>query len=151
MTKAEKFMAAGRYFDAENAFTTSMTLKPADPMAQIGRINAQIGAGLYMTGSRNLRDLFSAHPELIAARYGGNLLPHGKRLLAIEDDLQDLLANNPQSDLPLVVAYLAYQRGNLDQARHALDVLATRRPSDPLIPLLKRIWVQGPAKQEAAK
>lgn len=149
MNKAERFMGEGRYFDAENAFNTAMNLKPADPMAQVGRVNAQIGAGLYMTSSRNLRDLFAVHPELIAARYGENLLPHGKRLLAIEDDLQDLLANNPQSDLPLVVAYLAYQRGNPDHARHALDVLATRRPGDALIPLLKRIWITGPTKQKA--
>ncbi|QNN24779.1 hypothetical protein HED60_21710 [Planctomycetales bacterium ZRK34] len=144
MRRAEQFMAKERYFDAENAFATSLALTPGDPMALVGRVNAQIGAGLYMTSSRNLRDLFSTHPELIAARYGEKLLPHGKRLLAIEDDLHDLLADNPQTDLPLVVAYLAYQQGKSSQVSHALNVLGTRRPNDPLIPLLKRIWVDQP-------
>jgi len=146
MVQAENLMKQGKFFDAEEAYNAADTLRPEDPMAMVGRINAQLGAGLYMSSSRNLRRLFNDHPELIAASYDPALLPTGDRLIRIEDDLNDMLESNPDSDVPMLIAYLAYQREKPERVRHALNVLSTRRPSDPLVPLLKRIWLNKPSR-----
>ncbi|MBI1369575.1 MAG: hypothetical protein GC162_13085 [Planctomycetes bacterium] len=146
MMRGQKLMTEGKFFDAEDAFAAGVTLRPKDPMAQIGQLHAQLGAGLYQTASGTLRRILLAHPELIATRYQPPVLPSDDRLNHIEDDLQDLLQNNPRADAPLLLAYLAYQRGFIDTASHALDVMASRNPRDELLPLLRRIWLSAPHK-----
>ena len=50
MRAGEDLLSAGRYFDAEERFTSALSIRSGDVPAQLGRLHAQIGAGLVMSG-----------------------------------------------------------------------------------------------------
>ena len=87
LATAELLLNDRRYFDAEHRFTRALAVRPNNGMAQIGRIHAQMGATMAWSASNNLRTLLRDQPELIAERYGPNLLPDPVHL----KDLTDVL------------------------------------------------------------
>jgi len=142
MRQAEQQMAEGRYFDADRSYGRALMLRPDSPLAVVGKVHAQIGAGLYLTAGQTLRSLLSAHPELIAARYGQPLLPEEDRLERVRVQLQAMLKRQPDDlQAPLLLAYLAYQRGDQAAVREHLQLLEARKPDDSIVPLLRRIWL----------
>jgi tetratricopeptide (TPR) repeat protein len=142
MRQAEREMAEGRYFDADRSYGRVLLLRPDSPLAVVGKVHAQIGAGLYLTAGRTLRSLLSAHPELIAARYDQPLLPDEDRLQRVREQLQAMLKRQPDDvQAPLLLAYLAYQRGDQAAVREHLQLLEARQPDDSIVPLLRRIWL----------
>ena len=71
----------GRFFDAEERFTAALSVRQGDPMAAVGRIHSQLGAGMFLSAAINLRGLLVAHPELAGVKYVPALLP-GKEAMA---------------------------------------------------------------------
>ncbi len=150
MGDAEKSMAAGKYFDAEDSYLRAMNLQPNHPLAQIGRVHAQLGAGLYVSAGFNLRQILLNNPQIIAARFTGTVLPQISRMVRIDEDLANLQKRNPNEDVALVQAYLAYQRHQTDRVETALDIMVSRNPNDPLVAVVRRIWVGRAAKPTPA-
>ena len=113
MASGQTWLAKGRYFDAEDRFTRAIAALPGDPMARAGRINAQLGAGLFLSAAANLRTLLADHPELVGTRYADNLMPSADRVGKITAQLRQEL-NAPgsalQRDAAFLMAYLGYQR-----------------------------------------
>ncbi|MHB1156634.1 MAG: tetratricopeptide repeat protein [Phycisphaerales bacterium] len=146
MTEAERYMRDERYFDAHTAYSRAVSLQPDKPLAYVGRVNADLGAGLFLSAGHQLRALFNAHPELIAARYAQPLLPPDKRLADLTDKLNAYLkADTRGSDGPLLLAYIAYQQQNSRDMTAAFDIWLARDSHDSLLPLLKRIWLPQPS------
>lgn len=134
MRTGERLIAAERYFDAEERFARALSIRPGDPTAQVGRAHAQLGAGLLLSASVNLRSLFFLNPEILGARYAGRLLPSPDRIdqlieilkeragvvrvpgRAAEDDATRVAAG-------FTLAYLGYQNGRADITRQGLDVM----------------------------
>lgn len=143
LAKAERLMSHKRYFDADAAYANTLVHKPGHPLAVAGRVNAQLGAGLYISAATTLRGLLNAHPELIATRYKEPLLPPAARLAKSRQDLERQLTATPRAGEPaLMLAYIAYQQGNRDACDRALEELDKRAPKDNLVPLLRRLWVR---------
>lgn len=71
----ERLIGSERYFDAEERFTRALAIRPGDITAQIGRIHAQIGAGMVLSGSVNLQQILTDFPQLAGTRYSSKLLP----------------------------------------------------------------------------
>lgn len=113
MTAGQTWLSKGRYFDAEDRFTRAIAAAPGDPMARAGRVNAQLGAGLFLSAAANLRTLLTDHPELVATRYAENLMPSADRSGKVAVQLRQEL-NAPSSalqrDAAFLMAYLGYQR-----------------------------------------
>jgi hypothetical protein len=40
-----------------------------------------------------------------------------------------------------LLAYLGYQTGSREVTKYGLDVAQTRTPLDPLLPLLRKVWL----------
>jgi hypothetical protein len=142
MQRAEAAMADGKFFTAEDHYSEAESISARHPLALIGRVNAEIGAGLYASAASNLRTIFTFNPQLIALRYGPKLLPGDQRLVRIDEDLQSLLTRDTTTNPPLLIAYLAYQRDDKAHITEALRVMGSRDPDDPLLPLLNRIWAR---------
>ena len=106
----------GRYFDAEERFSAAIQLAPGDPMAAVGRLHSQIGAGMSLSAGTNLRRLFTAYPEMMAARLDRELVPRGDRLDQIRSLLRKRMnqANIMNDDAASLLAYLGVQTGNAD-------------------------------------
>jgi len=148
MRTGEAMLAKSQWFDAEERFSAALRLSPGDPMAAVGRLHAQLGAGLYLSAGVNFDRLFRANPELMAAKYDQKLLPRHGRLKRIDARLRLNTRNN--SDLAvssaLLMAYLGYQfddRPTIEDAFAALDRIHAERGEEPdiLETTLREVWL----------
>lgn len=154
MRAGQSLLARDRWFDAEERFSSALRTKQGDTMAQVGRVNAQMGAGLFLSASVNLQELMRSHPELMPVRYDASLLPTGKRL----EQVRALLRDEMNRDTPagrnaaLIAAYLGFQAGDAQQAKSAFEALdridaALASPRDPLVDALRAVWTREAARQ----
>jgi hypothetical protein len=141
LQQAEKALVEGRYFDAEGRYRQVLIADPQRPLARVGLVHAQLGAGLIRSAALNLRTVLTEHPELIAARYEARLLPAGERLAWVRGQLEQMLRLTTRPEPALLLAYLGYQTQAGDLTAYGLDLAAARSPQDPLIPLLRRLWL----------
>ena len=144
MRRGEKELMAGQYFAAESQYRSAVRINPRNPLARVGLVHAQMGAGLIRSAANNLRTLFETNPELIAARYNPQLLPSPQRLQWVQSEL-DAMINTKEAgaDPGLMMAYFGYQVGSKQLVRYGLNVMAMQAPNDPLRPVLQRIWIEN--------
>ena len=158
----ERLLARARYFDAEERFVHALTLRRGDVTAQIGRVHAQLGAGLYMSAAINLRTLLVENPEVAAAKFAGDLLPEPERLAAVRADLETLIEEQPGTRMGLAAAlllgFIGYQSDDLpliekafaiidgDEARALEDTTDAR-----LAGLLRRLWLAANESDEGSE
>jgi hypothetical protein len=155
MAAGQRLIRDGRYFDAEERFTHALSIKPYDIPSQLGRLHAQIGAGMVLSASVNLQSIFSQHPELIGSRYTGKLLPGEQRIIMLVDRLKErsgillpeLSTRITESDrvrvsAAMLLAYIGYQIEDQDAVTSGLSIVkeygsdADRRFAS----LLGQIW-----------
>ena len=141
-----------KYFDAETQFRRALQASPGQPLASVGLIHAQLGAGLLRSAGMNLRELLEKHPELISARYDARLLPDRERLEAVRKDLEAMARGSAQSDAGLLLAYLGHQLSQSELVQYGLDLEQVSNVRDPLVLLLRRAWLRpaGAAAQLGA-
>jgi hypothetical protein len=146
LRQAEASLAAGHYFDAVNQYRYAQTLGPKRPLTQVGMIHALMGAGMIHSAAGGLRDLFDAHPELIAAHYQANLLPAGERLQWLRKEAEKAIMESTSNPEPaLILAYIGHQTRSRELTQYGLDLAQSRAPTDPLLDLLRRVWLANPA------
>ena len=149
--QGERQLAEGKFLNAERTYR-QIRLEAADnPLGQAGLIHAQLGGGMVRSAAFNLRSLFETHPELIATRYGENLLPPAERLEWLQKELQRMIDSETSSNDPgLMLAYLGHQVESRQLVRYGLAIAEEASPLDPLLPVLRRIWLdQKPAADTA--
>lgn len=148
----ERLMSGGRYFDAEERFTRALASRPNDVDASIGRIHAQIGAGMYLSAASNLRLLLTTTPEIAGVRYGDALLPAPERMTRVLQQLRRSMGQmedgenvrlGPES--ALLLAYLGHQRQDSEDVQRGLAVLRDRAApgaafDSRLVELLEALW-----------
>lgn len=129
MAAGQELLTSGKYFDAEDRFIRALAASPGDPLAQVGRAHAELGAGLYVSAAANLRSLFANHPEMIGATYGSNLVPTGERADKIAEQLRlDMSREVPSlgRDAAMLLAYLGHIRSDAIITREGLAEMAKR-------------------------
>ncbi|GJM19670.1 MAG: hypothetical protein DHS20C14_18830 [Phycisphaeraceae bacterium] len=163
--EGERLLAEGKYFDAEERFTRALSARPGDVTSQIGRVHAQIGAGMFLSASLNLRTVFIGSPGAVGTRYAESLLPGPERLGTLMTVLRENigLAERPggrlaldpavQRDSALLLAYLGYQTGDDEALTQGLADFKRRvapsqdRPGASvdwrMAALLEGVWVRG--------
>lgn len=151
MSRAERHMGESHYLDAAKIYEQALVLRAGYPPARVGRAHAYLGAGLFASAARVLRETLHDHPELIAARYEAPLLPDEKRREALRRKLhRRAQAFEQDAAAPLLLAYLAYQRDDEQALNKHLSHLNQRDGGDNLTSLLRRIWgdAGSPVKNE---
>lgn len=141
--KAEQQMAKGKYFDAEESYRNVLVLDSDQPLAQIGMVNAMMGAGLMRSAAKQLRETLLDHPELITVRYKPTLLPAPKRLVEIEAALRNTMSGDGEraARASLLLAYIGYQTRNAKLTEYGLLIGQTRDARDPIWEVLQRVWL----------
>lgn len=147
VNRAKDMLSEGRFFEAEQRFTMALAARPGDAIASIGRVHAQIGAGLDLSAAVNLRSFFVEHPEFVGARYEPALLPSEDRLEIASRRLTEQVsgegATRGRRESALLLAYVSFLRGDRISTILGLERLgegeAGRR--DPLTPLLRAVWL----------
>jgi hypothetical protein len=156
MRTGERLIAAERYFDAEERFARALSMRPGDPTAQVGRAHAQLGAGLLLSASVNLRSLFVVHPELLGARYAGRLLPAPERIDTLIERLRFRSGVAPIEGVPLeaggariaaavLLAYLGHQNNRPEVIREGIGVMEEigAEEDQRLANILRQVWLVG--------
>lgn len=149
MRRGEVALAEGRYFDAEEAFSTCLSLRPGDVAASIGRVHAQIGAGMFLSAALNLRMTLGEHPEIIGTWYGEKLLPQSARSDAVIAELRSNVASGDRLgfESAALLAYLSYQRGDKAGTVEGLDAVERlaaqygRQIDSRFVELVRRVWL----------
>jgi len=165
MRAGERLIASERYFDAEERFARALAINPGDPSAQIGRIHAQLGAGLVLSASVNLRTLMMSNPELIGVRYAGTLLPAPERIDLLIDMLRQRagLLKEPgdgeedvsvRRSAAMLLAYLGYQNQRPEIVREGLDAYESFGAEDDrrFANIVRQVWLEADtsgAREEA--
>lgn len=143
ISSAEQRLHDGDYFSAERRFERALRYVPGHPMATAGIAHAQIGAGLYLSASLSLRNLFANHPEMIDVTYGENALPPRQRLNDVVSVLKKY-ANDPVNDpagYGFLLAYLGRQLGDKALIELGLKTFAEADPAGALPTLLRSVWL----------
>ncbi|MFN0011698.1 MAG: hypothetical protein ACKVS8_08665 [Phycisphaerales bacterium] len=148
MAEGQRLLGVQRYFDAEASFTVAAAARRNDPMALVGRAHAQLGAGLFLSAAANLREVLTAHPELLSVRYGPLLLPPPDRAQTLAEHLRADLTGEAGAlgrDGALLLTYLGRQFSNANWLSTGLSEARARlRPDDAegevFITLLERVW-----------
>ncbi len=143
LREAEILMASERFYDAESRYRAALSISPNHPLAQAGLVHAQMGAGMVRSAAFSLRKLFEEHPELIATKYDAKLLPAHSRLKSIRRDLEAAAKGGLWVEPALMLAYLGYQTENPRLTEYGLNLAQVRAPKDPLVVVLRRIWLEG--------
>ncbi len=152
---AERLLAEGEWFRAEERFSAAINLVPGDPVAALGRMHAQLAAGMYLSAGTNLRSLYEAYPEMMTARLDAKYLPSGDRLTVIREQLRFRIERPTILSAPAaaLLAYLGVQTGNADDVEHGLsefrrmtDDPETGEP-DPFALVLQAAWSAASKEQ----
>jgi tetratricopeptide (TPR) repeat protein len=145
MRRAQALLNEGRYFDAESYFTTALAARPSHPLAKIGKLNSQIGAGLFLSAGATLRGLVVTHPEVFAVRYDERVLPSRERLDEIIEMLQERLVKRPSftATTALLLSYLGHAVNDPELVESGLEQLEAIDDPDNLVPLLRALWQGG--------
>ncbi len=148
MRAGELGLRDGRWMDAEERFSTALNLRPGDALAALGRVQAQIGAGLLRSAASNLRDLMRAYPELASVRLDAGLLPPAPRLARITVQLEYQRSRRrvgwiDAAFLSAYVARLLNDRIALVQAFEDLERAERENgvSHDPVYRFLERVWM----------
>jgi hypothetical protein len=147
--RAKTMMEQGRFFEAEQRFTMALAARPNDPLASIGRVHAQIGAGLDLSASANLRAFLVEHPEFVGARYEPGLLPSQERLRVasrrLTEQVTDEEARRASRESALLLAYVSFHLDDRVSTILGLERLGEGESGrrDPLTPLLRAVWLDG--------
>lgn len=159
MVQGQQALALGKYFEAEERFSRAAMIRPGEPSALVGRMHAQLGAGMYLSAAVNLRQLLTQSPELAGVRYEAATLPATERLTALRTVLMDRLEDRPDADpvaksmtpreVGLLVAYLGYQTGDEAAAQRGLAAVeADAQAAEPadeeaarLAAVLRAVWL----------
>lgn len=150
MSQGQRSLAEGNYFDAEARFALALSIRPGDPTAAIARVHAQIGAGLSLSASANLRETFTQNPTMTTARYAPGLIPPDARL---RDSAERLRALSDGSGLrarqsALVLAYVGYHLRDDALVKQGLDRLELES-EDRLAALLRLVWLDRTPLEQA--
>lgn len=152
----ERLIADSRYFDAEERFTHALSIKPRDVTAQLGRLHAQIGAGMLLSASVNLQSLFSDHPELITTKYAEGALLRDSRVKILKSILSEragivepeirtspLEGDRVRVSAGLLLAYLGYQSEHAESVQLGLEKVRTLGTDSDrrFASLLEQLWI----------
>ena len=142
LNDGEKALAEGRFFKAERRFEQAMAINPGNPLIEMARGNAQIGAGLYLSASLTLRRVFVDHPEIIDARFRPGLLPNRTRLeFAVMAIRKRLDKGQDTEGYGMILAYIGHQLGQNEMVAEGLKYVSGSVRWDDFGALLKGIWL----------
>lgn len=145
--RGSELIGRGAYFDAEERFTRALSARPDDPTASLGRIHAQLGAGMYRSASLNLRSVLSDRPELALMRFDAALLPDPARMEEVRATLRrNLTSTDPdlRRESGLLLAYLGRQTGSRTDVRDGLSAFGAgvTRGDQVMGDLLRGLWLR---------
>ena len=140
---AEELVRQGKYDSAITKFGQAQRVAPNNPLAVVGRGQAELAGGYYARAEQDLRVVFRTNPEMLKAQFDLKGLFPQDRVDFIRKDLHDLAQNDVKSERPwFLLAYLDYNSSNPASASQDLDEVEKRAPrGDWAVRLMRQHWM----------
>jgi len=122
MLRAESLMEIGHYFEASRRYEIAHRVDPLDPLPLIGKGNALLAAGEYLTAALALMQGFERYPEL--SRFALDLpkLLGGREIIDIRRaDIMRMLERRDDPQLRFLLGYLEYYSGDAKLRESGLE------------------------------
>ena len=146
----EKALTEGAYLRADRRFTRALRFVPGQPLATAGLVNAQIGAGLYLSAALTLKSLLGFEPAMIDVRFSSELLPRQPDLdRAISLLTKRLTVRQDLDRNGLILAWIGHQIDRPIVIEAGLDAMRVSGRDPHFTQLLEQVW--QPKKTEGAQ
>ena len=141
MLRAERNLKEAKFLDAAESYQAALSLKPADPLALVGRAHAEMGGGLYSAAAYDLKFVYTRKPELVAVKYDVDSFIPALRQEFLLGDLQKMTGQKETEDLAsFLYCYLCYQTDRTTELKAELKRWGTRHPGEEWQAVLSRAW-----------
>jgi tetratricopeptide (TPR) repeat protein len=157
LAEAEDLMRQGKFYTALDQYDLAEQVAPNNPLVNLGRAVAELGASYYARADQHLRDAFTRDPALLMAQYDIRGFLGEERLEYLIKDLRAISNAEPREPRSVfLLAFIDYNTGNPRRAAAYLD-MAERRAggSDAFFSMLRKHWDlpagEGGAAQEGNK
>jgi len=137
----ERSLREGEYLRADRRFTRALRFIPGQPLATVGLISSQVGAGLYLSAALTLKSLMVFQPEMIDVQLNEALLPRSQEL----DRTISILTGRVQKDedlhrYGLILAWIGHQLDRDHLVQSGLDAMRRSGRESDFTALLEQIW-----------
>jgi tetratricopeptide (TPR) repeat protein len=135
---AEDYLRAGKYYKAADSFALASMYKPDNAQALAGRSHALFAAGEYMSSALFLSRALAIRPDYAKSRIDlVTLLGGQSRLAGRIADVEQWFARSGSPRLQLLLGYVYFQTGRLNEASRAIKAAHKKMPQSPAIGAIK--------------
>ncbi len=135
---AEDHLRAGEYYKAADSFALASVYRPNDPRALTGRSHALFAAGEYISSALFLSRALAIRPEYVTVKVDFvTLLGGPNRLAGRIADVEQWFSQSGSGRLQLLLGYIYYQTGRLNEAKRAVEAAHTKMPDSPAVPAIR--------------
>ncbi len=135
---AELYLQQGRYYRAADSFTLASMYKPGDSRAYLGKGQALLAAGEYVSSALFLARAIELDPRRTLAKTNlVEVLGGPDSFVRRISDLEETAANSHTPLLQFLLAYIYYQMDRPQAAQVAIEAAAKELPASLSIDLLK--------------
>lgn len=151
LADAEQKMQQGSYLSALDSYQLAQTVAPNNPLVQLGKANALLGASYFARAEAELRAAFTADPALLLAQYDLGTMIGQKRIDNLVRDLK-LIARTETSQPQAVflLSYIMYNTNHPELAQEYLTMAEQRSGGtgkDSVYALMREYWKLPPAPE----
>jgi len=138
MGAAEDYLRAGKYYKAADSFALALIYGPDNPQALLGRSHALFAAGEYVSSALFLSRALAIRPDYAKSKIDLVTLLGGRsRLAGRIGDLEQWSARSGSPRLRLLLGYVYFQIGRLDEATKAIEGADAKMPESAAIAAAK--------------
>ena len=149
MKRGEELLGRGAFFDAEARFDHVLDINPGNPLALLGRANAQLGAGLFLSSALSLRKLFGNYPEITGTRLAPRLIPNRTRLIFAKSKLTERIKRGRDlASYGLCLAYVGWLLGEQETVEEGVALMKGNPEDQALAYLLSQVWLVSDQVEE---
>lgn len=138
MRAGEDYLRAGKFYKAADSFALASIYRPDDPQVLAGRSHALFAAGEYMSSALFLSRALAISPDYAKSKIDlVTLLGDRSRLAGRIADVEQWFARSGSPRLQLLLGYVYFQTGRLNEATKAIEAAYTKIPQSPAIAAVK--------------
>jgi tetratricopeptide (TPR) repeat protein len=152
LQSAEALMKQGKFTSAIDQYSLAQQVAPNNPLILLGQANAYLGSASYRDADQVLREAFAGDEALLHAQFDLNAVMGPQRVRTLTDDLKDLAAKDPKSELPVfLLAYMNYNTGHEAEAmKYLSDVEKREGHPDAVVARMLKHWYVPPTDVKPA-
>ncbi len=134
LARAENLMREGQYYRASQAYGTIIATTPDNPLAWLGRANALLAAGDYVSAYQALEQGIQRFPQMMQFNFDLPALVGNREVLDVRRaELERNLASRPNYQFQFLLGYLEYFTGLRDMGMRTLHAAANAAPAGSVV------------------